>query len=311
MSSYLVTGGCGFIGSHLTEQLLKSGAKVIVLDNLSTGKQSNLPKAAQFILGDVGDEDLVTSIMPQVDGCFHLAAIASIEQSNQQWVQTHRTNLTGTINLFNAARPAKLGKQIPIVYASSAAVYGDNNHLPLNESEVPKPLTAYGADKYGCELHAAIAGDVHHIPTIGWRFFNVYGPRQDPTSPYSGVISIFFDHIANAKPIQIYGQGEQFRDFIYVSDVIQYLVKSIDVCSEQAQVFNACTGVATKINQLATTLQTIFATTVDIQHSPARIGDIPQSLGDPTLAKDRFGLQANTSLKEGLMQMAHFYGKIK
>src|SRR6185437_16521969 len=195
MALYLVTGGAGFIGSHLTDALLKRGDQVRVLDNLSTGKWENLDSKATLIVGDIADAGTVARAMDGVDGCFHLAAVASVELGNRDWLGTHRANLTGAITIFDAARRARPDRTVPVVYASSAAVYGDNPNLPLAETAQTRPMSAYGADKLGCELHGRVAAHVHGVRTVGCRFFNVYGPRQDPGSPYSGVISIFFNRI--------------------------------------------------------------------------------------------------------------------
>src|SRR5690348_8458986 len=189
MSTWLVIGGAGFIGSHLCDALLARGDSVRVLDDLSTGRLANLPPGVRFIQGDVADPACVSAAMAGVDGCFHLAAIASVEKGVTDWLGTHRANLTGTITVLDAIR--RQGSRIPVVYASSAAVYGDAAAMPITEATPCRPLSAYGADKFGGELHAAVGTQVHGIPTAGLRFFNVYGPRQDPKSPYSGVISIF------------------------------------------------------------------------------------------------------------------------
>jgi UDP-glucose 4-epimerase len=175
MSVYLVTGGAGFIGSHLCDALVARGDTVRVLDDLSTGRRSNLPGSTTFIEGDVADPAQALLALDGVDGCFHLAAIASVEKGVTDWLGTHRTNITGTISVFDAIR--RLGTEVPVVYTSSAAVYGDATAIPIAESEPWVPLSAYGADKYGCELHARVASHVHGIPTVGLRFFNVYGAR--------------------------------------------------------------------------------------------------------------------------------------
>ena len=201
MTCFLVTGGCGFIGSHLVESLVNEGHKVRVLDDLSTGKRENVPAQCEVVVGSVTDNQLVRDCMTDIDGCFHLAAIASVQESNENWLGTHEVNLTGTINVFDACRK----NRTPVVYASSAAVYGDNAEMPLKESSGVRPLTAYGADKLACELHAQVASLVHSVPTSGMRFFNVYGPRQNLSSAYSGVISIFVDRILRHEPLCIYG----------------------------------------------------------------------------------------------------------
>src|SRR5580658_5449763 len=212
--TYLVTGGAGFIGSHLCDALVADGHAVRVLDDLSTGKRANLPAGAELIEGDIADPAAVRQAVAGVDACFHLAAIASVARGVDDWLGTHRANLTGTITLFDELR--RQPRPVPVVYASSAAIYGDCADLPIKESATKHPLSAYGADKYGCELHARVASHVHGVPTVGLRFFNVYGPRQDPRSPYSGVISIFCERLAAGRSVTVDGDGLQSRDFVYV-----------------------------------------------------------------------------------------------
>ena len=223
MRTYLVTGGAGFIGSHLTDALLAAGHRVRVLDDLSTGRVDNIDHRAAFLEGDIADARAVRRAMDGVDGCFHLAAIASVARGNEEWLGTHRTNLTGAITVFDAAREGR----IPVVYASSAAVYGDVGDRIPREDFLPMPRTAYGADKLGCEHHGRVAHLVHGVPTLGLRFFNVYGPRQDPLSPYSGVISIFARLTAEAGELTVHGDGQQTRDFVYVGDVVAHLIAAM------------------------------------------------------------------------------------
>jgi UDP-glucose 4-epimerase len=306
MAHYLVTGGAGFIGSHLVDALLARGDRVRVLDDLSTGKRENLDARAELIVGDVADAAAVGRAMDGVDGCFHLAAVASVELGNRDWIGTHRTNLTGTITVFDAARRAKPGATVPVVYASSAAVYGDSTALPLAEAAATRPLSAYGADKLGCELHGRVAMRVHGVRTAGCRFFNVYGPRQDPGSPYSGVISIFFDRIRSGRAITIFGDGSQTRDFIFVADVVRALMEIMASDTVEASVFNICTGRATSLIELAAALGRVFGRTPEIAFDAPRTGDIRQSLGSPALAERALGLRAQISLEEGLRLMAAY-----
>jgi len=306
MKKYLLTGGCGFIGSHLADELLKMGHEVRVIDNLSTGRRSNLDSRAELIVGDVRDEQLVELAMNGVEGCFHLAAVSSVEKSVSDWSSTHAANLSGTINIFDAARPTDKDLAVPVVYASSAAIYGDNASMPLAEDATPRPLTAYGADKLGCELHARVAGLIHQIPTTGLRFFNVYGPRQDPHSPYSGVISIFVDRILSGQPVTIFGDGQQIRDFVFVSDVIQFLLRGMERASTSAPIFNVCTGNGTNITQLARTLGSVSGTGVHINGEAARTGDIRISLGDPRRARQKLNMEATVSLGTGLRETLLF-----
>lgn len=298
---FLVTGGCGFIGSNLVEHLVKSGHQVLVLDNLLSGKRENIPEQAELIVGSVTDDILVQSLMKQVDGCFHLAAIPSVELSRHNWLTTNSVNLGGAITVFEAA--AKSPSRPPVVYASSAAVYGDNPDLPLSEDSETRPVNAYGADKLACELHGEIAGSVHGVSTFGLRFFNVYGPKQDPSSPYSGVISIFAEKLGQGREITIFGDGGQSRDFIYVKDVVQFLVKAMDYSLSNprtAKVANVCTGKSVTISQLAAIMSEVLGKRTRINFAPARIGDIKTSLGNPALARKLFGYEASFSLAEGL-----------
>ena len=300
MARYLVTGGAGFIGSHLVDALLARGDEAVVIDDLSTGKKANLPAKVRLIEGDVADAGAVAGAMEGAAGCFHLAAIASVQRSNEDWLGTHRANLTGTIAVLDAARRANGGKPIPVVYASSAATYGDAPDSPLKETSPTRPLTAYGADKLGSELHARVAGVVHGVPTTGMRFFNVYGPRQDPKSPYSGVISIFADRLRDGREIGIQGDGLQTRDFIFVADVVRHLLAAMATSTAVPRVFNVCTGKETSILELAKALMSAAGRTVPLTHGPARVGDARVSLGDPSHAIEVLGIKAETALIDGL-----------
>ncbi|HEV7268363.1 MAG TPA: NAD-dependent epimerase/dehydratase family protein [Falsiroseomonas sp.] len=296
MSTYLVTGGCGFIGSHLCAALSARGDRVRVLDDLSTGSLDNLVPGAELIRGDVADALLVRRAMQGVAGCFHLAAIASVERGVQDWLGTHRANLTGTIAVLDAAR----GERLPVVYASSAAVYGDQATLPIAETAPRRPRSAYGADKLGCEQHALVAGVVHAVPTLGLRFFNVFGPRQDPRSPYSGVISIFCDRLSRGEKVTVFGDGEQTRDFVFVADVVAALLAGIRAASTEAPVLNVCSGRPTSVKLLARTIAEACGVAAVVNHQPARSGEIRHSLGDPALSRAMLGLGEPVRLGEGL-----------
>jgi UDP-glucose 4-epimerase len=297
VATYLVTGGCGFIGSHLCLALRARGDQVRVLDDFSTGTPANLAPGATLIEGDVGDRDMLRAALAGVDGCFHLAAIASVERGVREWSATHRVNLSATVALLEAA--SRLGP-VPVVYASSAAVYGDLTTLPLQETAAVRPLSAYGVDKLGCEQHARAGGLVHGLPTLGLRFFNVFGPRQDPRSPYSGVISIFCDRLARGEPIDVFGDGEQTRDFIFVGDVVAGLLAAMGRASPAAPVFNLCSGRPVSVLALATAVAELCGTRLEIRYRPPRSGEIRHSVGDPQRARLALGCGDPVGLREGL-----------
>lgn len=304
MSHYLVTGGAGFIGSHLTDALLAAGHRVTVIDDLSSGIRGNVAGQATFVQGNCGDTSLICPLIDAVDGVFHLAAIASVQRSQEDWLNTSRTNSLATIALLDAI--SKRAAPIPFVYASSAAIYGNPSVSPITESVAAAPLTPYGADKYACELHASAARHVFGIPTLGLRFFNVYGLRQDPSSPYSGVISIFMDRIGKGDSVTIFGDGEQTRDFVYVGDVVAHLAAAMDLLHRSipaAAALNVCLGEAVSIRQLAEQIATLFQRDAVIQSAAARAGDIRHSLGDASLTTATLGVRATTLLTAGLRQM--------
>ena len=303
MQRYLVTGGCGFIGSHLCDALRARGHAVRVLDNLSTGKREYLPPDTELLIGDIADPAVMAQAVRDIDGCFHLAAIASVELGVRDWLGTHRTNLTGAITVFDAIRTMPGARRVPVVYASSAAVYGDASP-PVAETTLCQPLSAYGADKLGCELHARVAAHVHAIPTTGMRFFNVYGPRQDPASPYSGVISIFCERIPRGAAITIFGDGLQTRDFVHVGDVVASLqaamARQASMTTATAEVFNICTGTPISVHDVVETIARLSGTVARIDRKPPRSGEIRHSFGAPGLARAVLGCSAGTNFSDGL-----------
>ena len=309
MACFLVTGGAGFIGSHLVHALLSEGHTVRILDDLSSGHRKNVPQRVELIEADVTDPLAVESALDGVDGCFHLAAIASLARSHVDWLRTHQVNLTGTINVFDQTRPSRRHREIPVVYASTAAIYGNCGSFPVDEESSAAPLSAYGADKYACELHARVAGAIHGVPTIGLRFFNLYGPRQDPLSPYSGVISIFADRLLRGDGVEIFGDGEQARDFTYIGDAVCALRCAMRAATTEAFVFNVCTGKATSVLDLAQTMADLCGTELVVHRRPARRGEVRISIGDPRRTAERLGFTAQTVLSEGLARTLSMLGR--
>jgi UDP-glucose 4-epimerase len=296
LARYLVTGGCGFIGSHLVQALLAAGHGVRVLDDLSSGRREQLPGGAELLVGGILDGALLRRALAGTAGCFHLAAIASVPRSTSDWVGTHAVNQTGAIALFDAAR----GAGLPVVYASSAAVYGTQQRLPIAEDNPTRPESAYGADKLGVELHARVAGRLFGLPTLGLRLFNVYGPRQDPASPYAGVVSIFARRLLAGEALAIRGDGQQLRDFVYVADAVRALRAAMEHASPAAPVVNVCSGQPTSILDLAETLGRLLDRRPELVFGPPQPGDIRRSLGDPAQGRALLGVSADTALEAGL-----------
>lgn len=302
----LITGGAGFIGSHLADHLLSEGHSITIIDNLSSGKIENISANCKLIIADINDIELLNQVFNDINFCYHMAAIPSVQKSTDNWVECHRTNLEGTINIFLQASK----KNIPVIYASSAAVYGDLDVFPLSEDSKVKMLSPYGVDKYSCELQAEAFAHIYGLKTIGLRFFNVYGLRQDPNSPYSGVISVFTDNIKNNRPINVYGDGLQLRDFVYINDVVKALILARDdmlmnnankqqEMFKDCKIYNICTGHGVTINSLIQNLFELSGREVTVNYLPKREGDIYKSIGNPQKAHE-IGFNALTSLSTGL-----------
>jgi len=302
MTTYLVTGGCGFIGSHLVEKLLSRGHQVRIIDNLSTGTRTNLPNNAKVIIGDIRDKKLLIKIMNGVDGCFHLAASESNDSSINQWSESHTINLTGTINVLEAATKANK-YPVPVVYASSASVYGDNANMTLSENAKLRPLNSIGVDKLGCEMHARVAGIIYKLPTMGFRMFNVYGAHQNSDLNHGGVIEAFCKQILQGTNININGKGFQSRDFVYVKDVVKFLYEGMKYTNTNAPIFNVCTGKATSIQQLVQILFSIAGYTVPIAYKKAALDDFQSPIGDPSLSAKLLKLSADIKLGDGLKEL--------
>ena len=294
-----MTGGAGFIGSHLVARLLAAGDRVTVLDDLSSGQATNLPPKARLVQGCVLDTALLDRVLAGMDLVVHLAARVSVQLCITDWMAAHRVNLGGTIAVLQAARRAG---PVPVVYASSAAVYGNHDDSPCAETDLPRPISPYAADKLGCEHQASAMAEVHGLASVGLRFFNVYGPGQDAASPYAGVISRFCANRLADRAHVIFGDGLQSRDFIYVGDVAQGLMRAGDAVTRGgAQVFNLCTGTRTSLLDLAARIDGVAGRGASaIQHEPARDGDIRASCGSTEAARTGLGFTARTPIDAGL-----------
>jgi UDP-glucose 4-epimerase len=285
IKNYLITGGAGFIGSHFLESILDNTEteKVVVFDNLSTGKTENIPndKRIEFVKGDVGDNDAIERIFKnnKFDYIIHLAAIASVQDSIDHPVLAHKVNFDATLTLLECAR--KQGGVKRFVFASSAAVYGDKPDLPCRESSMVNPISPYGIDKYASERFVVSYTQLFGVPSTAFRFFNVYGPRQNPSSSYSGVISIFADRILHqGGTIVIFGDGEQTRDFVFVKDLVSVIQFAIQTEKAIGEVYNIGTGKQTSLNELAGVCSDVSGKNISIEYKESRIGDIKHSVSD-------------------------------
>lgn len=297
MARYLVTGGCGFIGRHLTAALVRAGHDVTVLDDLSSGDPARLPPAARIEEGCVTDAENLARLAEGVDGVFHLAAIASIAAAEANPDRAHAVNAGGAANAVAAATRSR----IPLVLISSAAVYGNAGPGAVSEDFPCRPLSAYGADKLEGEQYALKAAENGLSATIV-RPFNVYGPGQDAASPYAGVISRFIAAALSRAPLRVDGDGSQSRDFIFIAELIRLLTACISQPRPGARTVNGCTGIATSVKALATEIGQLCGGNIRIEPGPGRSGGVAHSLGDPGLAAEMFGFRAQITLADGLQR---------
>jgi UDP-glucose 4-epimerase len=303
-SRILVTGGAGFIGSHLVDALLARGQAVRVLDNLSTGKRANLPlddPRLELLVGDVADAATVRAALAGCTAVAHLAAVASVQASVDDPMATHQSNFIGTLNLCEAMRVQGVRR---VLYASSAAVYGQNGEGEAIDEDTPKaPLTPYAADKLAGENYLDFYRRQHGLEPAIFRFFNIFGPRQDPSSPYSGVISIFTERARAGLPITVFGDGEQTRDFVYVTDLVTLLVQALEAPQVEVGAVNVGLSRATSLNLLLAAIGELLGGLPPVVHAPARAGDIRHSRADNRRLLARFAFPAPTSIRDGLARL--------
>jgi UDP-glucose 4-epimerase len=303
-SPVLVVGGAGFIGSHTVEALLGAGYQVRVLDDLSSGKEENLPRrrgGLDLTVGDVRDARTVELAMRGVRGCIHLAAQVSAARAVEDPQGSAMRNILGFINVIEAVRALKVPR---LVYASSAAVYGESQNLPLDEDEALRPTNPYGLEKQVDELYAGLYARLHGLDSLGLRYFNVYGPRQDPSSPYSGVISKFIQGLSAGETLKVFGDGRQTRDFVYVGDVAQANVLAL--ASDYCGVCNVATGSRVELLELVEVLGGCIGEPASLEFGPARQGDIRHSCGSGRRLHQRLGFAPAHSLEQGLGQLAAY-----
>ncbi len=300
----LVTGGAGFIGSNLVDALLVRGYAVRVLDNLSTGKPENLPQdtRVELIVGDVADADCVRRAVQGCRAVVHLAAVASVQASVDDPFGTHQSNLIGTLNLCEAMRESGVKR---VLFASSAAVYGNNGEGHAIDEDTPKaPLTPYAADKLASEHYLDFYRRQHGLEPVVFRFFNIFGPRQDPSSPYSGVISIFTERAQKGLPIAVFGDGEQTRDFLYVADLVEVLVQALESPEAVEGAVNVGLNQATSLNQLLAAIGDVLGGLPKVSYQAARPGDIRHSRANNARLVQRYRLpEPPTGMREGLAKL--------
>ena len=299
--TYLVTGGAGFIGSHIAAALAGAGERVRVLDDLSTGYAENLAEIGgdlEFVRGGVTDADALGRALEGVEVVFHEAAIPSVPRSVETPEVTHRACVEGTFALLNAARAAGVRR---LVYAASSSAYGDQPTLPKVEDMRPEPLSPYAAAKLVGEYYCQVWTRVYGFETVALRYFNVFGPRQDPSSQYSGVISRFISALASGGRPVIYGDGEQSRDFTYVSNVVDGNLRAAESPQAVGRVINVATGRQTTLNELLESLKKIIGRTdIEAEYREPRLGDVRHSLADITRAREWLGYEPRVGLEEGL-----------
>ena len=297
---YLVTGGAGFIGSHLIGRLLGEGAAVRSLDNGSTGdlgRLAGLGGQLESVRGDIRDADEVTRAMAGVTHVVHLAAEVSVPRSVADPVATYAVNVTGTLNVLEAARSAGVRR---VVLASSSAVYGDDPEMPKRETMTPGPISPYASSKLAGEALCAVYGRCYGLETVALRFFNVYGPGQDPTSAYAAVIPKVIDLVGQGRAPVVFGDGEQTRDFVYVGDVVEAILLAMTSPAASGAVLNIASGAGISLNQMLALMSDVYGRELASEYRPERAGDIRHSLADAGAAAERLGFRAAMPLEEGL-----------
>ena len=300
MPLYLITGGAGFIGSNLAAELLARGERVRVLDNFSTGQRANLAPLMdqlEIVEGDVRSYHLVREAVEGVDFVLHQAALPSVPRSVRDPITTNEVNVVGTLNLLQAAREAGVQR---LVYASSSSIYGTSPELPKRESMPPNPLSPYAISKLAGEQYCRVFWQLYGFETVCLRYFNVFGPRQDPTSQYSAVIPKFITALFDGRELTIHGDGRQSRDFTYIANVVQANLLACTAPEAPGGVFNVACGQRYTLLELVASLSEITGRTAQVSHTPPRPGDVPHSLADISLARTTLGYDPTVDLRAGL-----------
>jgi len=304
---YLVTGGAGFIGSNTVDELVRRGHSIVVLDDLSAGKEENLAEVRgkiTFVKGSINDLETVQKAMQQAEYVIHLAARTSVPRSVKDPLETNRINVDGTLNVLLAARDNKVKR---VVFAASSSAYGETETLPKEESMQPRPISPYGVTKYVGELYMQTFGRCYGMENVCLRYFNIFGPRQDPDSPYSGVLSRFATAFLEDQQPVVFGDGEQSRDFTYVDNAVQANLLACEAGGVSGRVFNVGTGARVSLNQTLELLRRISGKKLDAKYDPPREGDIRDSQADITQARQFLGYEPTVMFEEGLERTFAWY----
>jgi nucleoside-diphosphate-sugar epimerase len=306
MPHYLVTGGAGFIGSHLSEEIARRGHRVRVADSLITGKRSNLAHVAgvEFIEGDLADFEFAKRVADGCDYVLHQAALPSVPRSVTDPITANRANVDGTLNILVAARDAGVKR---LVFASSSSAYGDTPTLPKHEGMPVDPMSPYALQKVVGEQYLRLFTRLYGLETVSIRYFNVFGPRQDPTSPYSGVISVFATALIENRPPKIYGDGEQTRDFTYVANVVDGVLRACEAPNASGEIINVATGGRISLNKLFYAMRDIVGGTLEPMYGESRQGDVRDSQADIRKAQALLGYEPTVSFEEGLARTIAWY----
>lgn len=307
MARYLVTGGSGFIGSSMVEELLRRGEQVAVLDNLSTGREINLAAVRDRIVFhkfDVRDLNQIRPAFEKIDYVIHLAALPSVPRSVADPITSNAVNLDGTLNVLVAARDAKVKR---LVFAASSSAYGDNPVLPRVETHMPRPLSPYALTKLAGEYYCQMFTSLYGLEAVALRYFNIFGPRQDPDSAYTGVLSIFISSYLRGQTPTIFGDGEQSRDFTFVENAVDASLRACTAPNAAGKVFNVGTGERHTLNKIIARLNEIFSRQVTPKYGPIRAGDVRESHADITLARQVLGYEPRVRFEEGLKRTVEWY----
>ena len=306
MAHYLVTGGAGFIGSHLSEELVRRGHRVRVADSLITGKRSNLDHVprVEFLEGDLADLEFARRAVSGCEFVLHQAAIPSVPRSVSDPITSNRANVDATLNVLVAARDAGVRR---LVFAASSSAYGDTPTLPKHEGMPVNPLSPYALQKVVGEQYLQLFTRLYGLETVSIRYFNVFGPRQDPSSPYSGVISVFATALLENRPPTIYGDGEQTRDFTYVANVVDGVLRACEAPRASGQIINVATGGRISLNKLFETMRAVVGADVQPTYAASRAGDVRDSQADIRRAREVLGYEPTVSFEEGLRNTIDWY----